>query len=603
MSDIVLFYAHAKVLPLGVETFSQFYQINIKADDGTGYSSAEQFMQASKARLFGDTCTEAKIMKTVVPLKAKNLGHEVTPFDDKVWSSLAYKIAVMGNWYKFTQHEDLKAVLLSTGDKIIAEAAPRDLIWGIGMVKTNPKAQEPANWKGKNLLGKVLLEVRERIRNNDPPLPLSLATTTEPPNDGGIIKKKSPLPFFGKRKKTPTAVVVTEQTPGPASNTPLPRKLDDYLDIVNKTEDFQTFMNHILTGVFDDEYHKRAVIGDRYIDTWRGTLSGKLSSSTERDITGDKLYGCALLKLLYAHTRGTASPKELSNMNIYFSSTVFLADAADKLGFGKWVSDSSDGVEGRALIFKRFIAVLSDVSDSARKEYLESGDYENAAKSPSGFAAVERFLDTYLAAVKADLAEAANSPAKTFISQLPDLFGLRGLWGIYQSSDRTKFTFSIYDQSMLWKITKSLTNDPVEEKRIVRTITSMNEWEDSDESRLSSRVARLLNDVGLTREWVEKYRNSSRINSIQPESLRNLFTETLRGNMFDSAIFEYSESHSHETNGVKISSVIMYGVKSNIGGTPAVSSKTILYTKTGEIVDDNYTSLKNKTVGEWLKSV
>lgn len=55
----------------------------------------------------------------------------------------------------------MKAFLLATGDTILAEAAPRDRIWGIGMGKNNPLAQDPANWKGKNLLGFALMEARE----------------------------------------------------------------------------------------------------------------------------------------------------------------------------------------------------------------------------------------------------------------------------------------------------------------------------------------------------------------------------------------------------------------------------------------------------------
>ena len=54
--------------------------------------------------------------------------------------------------------------LLSTGDKILVEASPMDTIWGIGFGKDNEKAYNIASWRGKNLLGFALMEVRDEIR-------------------------------------------------------------------------------------------------------------------------------------------------------------------------------------------------------------------------------------------------------------------------------------------------------------------------------------------------------------------------------------------------------------------------------------------------------
>lgn len=37
------------------------------------------------------------------------------------------------------------------------------MIWGIGLRASNPKAQGPRKWRGRNLLGFVLTDVRERL--------------------------------------------------------------------------------------------------------------------------------------------------------------------------------------------------------------------------------------------------------------------------------------------------------------------------------------------------------------------------------------------------------------------------------------------------------
>ncbi len=70
-----------------------------------------------------------------------------------------------GNLAKFGQHADLREFLLTTGDRVLVEASPFDRIWGIGMGPNNPAALRPSAWRGQNLLGFALMEVRERLRH------------------------------------------------------------------------------------------------------------------------------------------------------------------------------------------------------------------------------------------------------------------------------------------------------------------------------------------------------------------------------------------------------------------------------------------------------
>ncbi len=121
-------------------------------------------MMASKARLFGDAARLEQILAATTPADAKALGREVTPFDAKRWGDACFEAVVRGNVAKFSQHEDLKGFLLGTGASVLAEAAPRDVVWGIGLGASNPLAREPATWRGRNLLGFALMEVRERLR-------------------------------------------------------------------------------------------------------------------------------------------------------------------------------------------------------------------------------------------------------------------------------------------------------------------------------------------------------------------------------------------------------------------------------------------------------
>jgi ribA/ribD-fused uncharacterized protein len=134
--------------------------------DGVAYSCAEQFMMAEKARLFGDTATLAQILAATSPREHKALGRKVSPFDAPRWDAACREVVYRGNLAKFTQNEDLCALLLATGDRTLVEASPTDRIWGIGLAADDPRAVTPAAWRGKNWLGEALMRVRAEIRSS-----------------------------------------------------------------------------------------------------------------------------------------------------------------------------------------------------------------------------------------------------------------------------------------------------------------------------------------------------------------------------------------------------------------------------------------------------
>lgn len=92
----------------------------------------------------------------------RRLGRKVHNFDLEIWKAHADKVVEEANYLKFSQNEDLKDVLLETGDKILVEASPDDKIWGIGFNSEEAEGRE-SEW-GHNGLGKALMKVRERLR-------------------------------------------------------------------------------------------------------------------------------------------------------------------------------------------------------------------------------------------------------------------------------------------------------------------------------------------------------------------------------------------------------------------------------------------------------
>lgn len=132
--------------------------------DGVTFSCCEQYMMAEKARMFGDEASYRLIMASDSPSFQKAQGRKVQGFIKAEWDAACEDVVYRGNLAKFSQSRDLKEALLETGDLVLAEAAHYDKIWGIGVSVTDPRAAIQSQWPGKNLLGKVLMRVRDALR-------------------------------------------------------------------------------------------------------------------------------------------------------------------------------------------------------------------------------------------------------------------------------------------------------------------------------------------------------------------------------------------------------------------------------------------------------
>ena len=146
--------------------FSQWYRCSFTVDGNT-FNCAEQFMMYGKAKLFGDAETAALILAADHPREHKALGRKVKRFDEAIWKREREAIVLAGNRAKFTQNPELEQVLRATAGTTLVEASPYDRIWGIGLAATDPRAQDVTQWKGMNLLGKILTQLREELLANN----------------------------------------------------------------------------------------------------------------------------------------------------------------------------------------------------------------------------------------------------------------------------------------------------------------------------------------------------------------------------------------------------------------------------------------------------
>lgn len=132
--------------------------------DGVEYTCCEQYMMAEKARLFNDLSILDEILQCTEPKRMKELGRAVKGFDTCKWEEHKYNIVFKGNLNKFTQNKKLAEKLLETGDTLLVEASPYDRVWGIGMGVSNASFRQPSKWRGSNLLGFAIMEVRDTIK-------------------------------------------------------------------------------------------------------------------------------------------------------------------------------------------------------------------------------------------------------------------------------------------------------------------------------------------------------------------------------------------------------------------------------------------------------
>ncbi len=139
--------------------FSQWHPTAFVIDN-CRFSTAEQWMMLSKARLFGDAQAAEAILGTSDPDQQKRLGQRVRGFVQDEWDRWKVSIVYRGNLAKFEQNEGAARQLRATGDVMLVEANPRDWIWGIGLAVGSPLVCSPSEWKGANLLGRILTKVR-----------------------------------------------------------------------------------------------------------------------------------------------------------------------------------------------------------------------------------------------------------------------------------------------------------------------------------------------------------------------------------------------------------------------------------------------------------
>merc|ERR1712194_411400 len=125
---------------------------------------AEKAIMATKAVLMGDKDIWKDIEAAEDPAAVKKLGRRVKNFNEQLWQYHLDEIAFEVVKQKFAADATCRKILMSTGEATLAETAPNDPIWGIGLATTDGRVQDPSKWKGRNVLGQALMRARDHFR-------------------------------------------------------------------------------------------------------------------------------------------------------------------------------------------------------------------------------------------------------------------------------------------------------------------------------------------------------------------------------------------------------------------------------------------------------
>ena len=133
--------------------------------DGELFTNSEQIFMYIKAKFFGDENKAGEIVRLGSnPAIAKKLGREVSGYDEEAWSTSRFDAMYAAVKAKFESDRVLAKQLMETDTKTLVEASPVDIIWGVGIHEKDDAILDESNWKGQNLLGKVLMKVRTELQ-------------------------------------------------------------------------------------------------------------------------------------------------------------------------------------------------------------------------------------------------------------------------------------------------------------------------------------------------------------------------------------------------------------------------------------------------------
>jgi len=147
-------------------SYSNWYMSDFTID-GLTFCCNEQYMMYMKAMTFNDKDTANRILAVRDPKSHKALGRQVKGFDNTKWDEVKEDIVYTGLKAKYTQNKTLLNRIINDKSELYVEASPFDKVWGIGLSELDARKIPESEWKGQNLLGKLLTKLKLELQNTN----------------------------------------------------------------------------------------------------------------------------------------------------------------------------------------------------------------------------------------------------------------------------------------------------------------------------------------------------------------------------------------------------------------------------------------------------
>ena len=216
-----------------INPLSNFYPSSFN-HEGTNYISSEQFIQANKAKYFGDYDRQSMILGCTTSSECKNLAKQIRNVNDSKWDEVAGNICYPGIQAKFYQNPyAMDCLIQKTGSKRIVECAT-DRLWATGVPLGDPASLDETKWISPGIFGQILENIRSEYLSihdtstnyhyqsaniGNPSLPPSTeaqvhrVTTSAPQAIPGVSQDCQPTSMDGSLSVTDSASASTSTTP------------------------------------------------------------------------------------------------------------------------------------------------------------------------------------------------------------------------------------------------------------------------------------------------------------------------------------------------------------------------------------------------------
>lgn len=134
---------------------------------GIKFCNVEQYIMCRKCVVFDDFKSAEAVMATSDPETQKSIAGKAQGYNETIWNGLRQVVLTRALIAKFEQNPSLRDALMKTESAYLVECAGSDKIWACGLSLYDDARKDISNWRGTNILGFALMEVREILKNGN----------------------------------------------------------------------------------------------------------------------------------------------------------------------------------------------------------------------------------------------------------------------------------------------------------------------------------------------------------------------------------------------------------------------------------------------------